>query len=150
MEIQNHEDADPYLHCMVDTERGKEEECFHYHVYIVDASKPSQPAEAAAGRLYWVTKDGKLANFAEERSGDVLTVISQDPEAEFHSTVFGLNVLLQRGIKTVIFKSRDIESSFDLQQVTEGQSGPAAVVLSHAEGKTCLTVGDKDLTDLLK
>ena len=100
--------------------------------------------------LYWVVSNGAKVDFDSKTENGVLTVTCDRENAEFCSTVYGLQALQAAGVKTIVFKTAKAESSFQVADAIKDQAGNADVRLSHAGKKASLTVGGKDLTSLLK
>lgn len=150
--IQSHQDADPYLNCYVETGKDDPVTMDHVNVYIVDGSRPSQPVQAEAQigtHYYWVTANGISVPYTVRQEGDVLHVTTEEAAAEFHCSVYGLNLLIQEGINSVVFHTASLESGFRTAEAAEGRSGSAYLVLSHQESSSSMTIGGEDASDLL-
>ena len=89
---------------------------------------------------------GWYVAYTESRSGNVLTITVNQSEATLSGTIAGLRALQLGGIATIIFKTTEAESTFNISDLLAG----ANYTLTHQATMVSFTLDGNDAVNLLK
>lgn len=89
---------------------------------------------------------GWYVAYTESRSGNVLTITVNQSVATLSGTIAGLRALQSGGIATIIFKTTEAESTFNISDLLAG----ANYTLTHQAATVSFTLDGNDAANLLK
>ena len=84
--------------------------------------------------------------YTESRSGNVLTITVNQSVASLSGTIAGLQALQSGGIETIIFKTAEAESTFNISDLLAGTN----YTLTHQNTNVTFTLDGNDIANFLK